>query len=143
MKPLLILIAVFFSSSAISSEPHTIQFIMKHDALKGLDVKNLSEVLWNKEKTALAFCTKEIPTKCYVVDSAQVVDVTALELANIGKLGLYSRQDYEKIISLPHKWLRTESDFYLVSFKTQAWRNGQRYTVKEPTLVKNGMYQGR
>ncbi|WP_448549353.1 hypothetical protein [Thalassotalea fusca] len=143
MKPLLIIVALFFCSSVISSEPDTIQFIMKHDVLKELDVRNLSEVIWNKEMTALAFCTKEIPNKCYVVDSVQVADVTALESANLGKLGLYSRQDYQKIISFPHKWLRTEKDFYLVSFKTQAWRNGQRYTVKEPALVENGKYQGR
>lgn len=134
---------MFISYAAQAIDKNAAALIRSHNELIEVGADQIENYLWNPSKTALAFCTLEQPNSCYIVDSTNVADVTAMEASNLGKLGFFSRKSYDKVVSLPVKWLKTENGLHLVMFKTQAWRNGQRYTVKEPTLAKNGKYSGR
>ena len=134
---------MFISFSAQAIDKNAAALIRSHNELIEIGSDKIENYLWNPTKTALAFCTLEQPNRCYIVDSKNVADVTAMEASNLGKLGLYPRKSYEKVVSLPVKWLKTEKELHLVLFKTQAWRKGKRYTVKEPTLAENGKYFGR
>ena len=64
-----------------------------------------------------------------------ISDVSLVESGNFGKLGTATRNKYEKYKTFPTKWLKTEGDYFQIEFTTQAWKNGQRYTVKEPLVV--------
>jgi len=44
---------------------------------------------------------------------------------------------------LPEEWLVNQDDIQMVKFKTHAWKNGKKYTVFEPVLIKDGRYYKR
>jgi len=100
-------------------------------------------VLWNAENSAVAFCVVEQESQCFIVAEETAINVSQVENANIGKLGITPKEKYEKVITFPTKWLQSNKNEYLVLFTTQAWLSGQRYTVKEPVFVKNGKYEVR
>jgi len=100
-------------------------------------------VLWNNEKSAIAFCVSEPESRCFIVVDESAIDVSQVENANIGKLGIAPKEKYERVITFPAKWLRSKTNEYMVSFTTKAWLSGQRHTVTEPVLVKNGKYTVR
>ena len=98
------------------------------------------KLIWSQDGSALAFCSKDKPIKCFVICNNESVDVSTVELSNLGKIGRYK---YEKINTFPLNWESNDSSGCMVWFKTQAWVDGQRYTVKEPVWVSNGKYYGR
>ena len=99
--------------------------------------------IWNSDKTASASCVlNKFPT-CQVVLNGKIIDVTKVTYSNIVKLGTLGIIDYEKVVTEPIEWLKNTNDIQLIKFRTQAWRNGQRYTVVEPVLIKNGKYSSR
>lgn len=102
-----------------------------------------STELWSNNKEALAVCINNDSNKCYVSIGNIKVDITKVEGANLGKLGIRSRNDYSKIINFPSKWLRASNNEYIVNITTQAWFESQRYTVTEPVYIKDGVYQQR
>ena len=102
-----------------------------------------SIVIWNSDKSASAFCSSDDMPVCHISINETNIDVSQVTITNIGKLGIAKIYDYEKVITKPIEWLKSSSDIQMVKFKTQAWRNGQSYTVTEPVLVKNGKYHVR
>lgn len=142
MKQSLLLLLMLFSA-LLRADESVLELLKKHDEFAVLEYDKIKSLLWNSTKTALAFCHSQNPTSCYIVDSEHAVNVSHTESANLGKLGLYNRSEYEKVITYSDKWLESQTDMYLVSFKTQAWLSEQRYTVSESTLVKNGTYSIR
>lgn len=103
------------------------------------------ESLWNGTKEVEAVCinSDDNKNKCFIQVGSDKFDVTSAENANLGKLGLATRDSYSKIISFPTKWLKSADGVYMVEITTQAWLHGQRFTVVEPALVKGGIYHQR
>lgn len=103
------------------------------------------ESLWNGTKEVEAVCINSDDNKntCFIQVGSDRFDVTSAEHANLGKLGLATRDSYSRIISFPTKWLKSADGVFMVEITTQAWLNGQRYSVIEPALVKGGIYHQR
>lgn len=100
-----------------------------------------SDTLWREDKNAYAYCKPDKETICAVVVGSVITDVSAIENKNIGKLGITPKEKYEKVITFPSKWLRSSSNGDLIEFTTQAWMQGQRYTVNGMVFVdNNGKY---
>lgn len=93
---------------------------------------NVNEILWRSDKNARAYCNK---TVCTVLVKGISTDVSAIENKNIGKLGVTPKADYDKVITFPSKWLRTNEYGDLIQFTTKAWLKGQRYTIKGIVFV--------
>ena len=96
-----------------------------------------SDVLWREDKSASAYCKKAKESVCFVVVGNNTTDVSIIENNNIGKLGIASKSQYDKVVTFPLLWKRTGSDGDLIIFTTQAWLNGQRYTTKGMVFVDN------
>jgi hypothetical protein len=96
------------------------------------------EIVWSKDRTALAFCDSAKDVNCFVVCNDKLANVSAVEKGNIGKLG--SNNKYDKLLTLPVRWESNDEDGCMFWFKTHAWLNGQRYTVEEPVYVTNGKF---
>ncbi len=105
--------------------------------------KETDEVIWNTDKTAYASCSNGVIPTCQVVVRGTKVDVSHVTYSNLGKLGIATADEYQKIVTKPISWLKNTTDIQMVEFKTHAWLNGKRYTVTEPVLVKDGRYFGR
>lgn len=99
--------------------------------------------LWSKDKKARAVCENSTSNRCYIVVAMTEIDISSVEGANLGKLGIRSSNEYSKIINFPSKWLKASNDEYLVNITTQAWFEAQRYTVTEPVYIKDGVYLPR
>ena len=99
--------------------------------------------IWSKQGNAVAFCLYENESKCYVIADKNIINVSQVENANIGKLGILRKSAYEKVLTTPVEWLDSGNENLIVSFKTEAWLSGKKYTVTEPVLIKNGEYQQR
>jgi len=96
-----------------------------------------SETLWREDKNAKAYCESSNETVCTVVVSDILTDVSVIEDKNVGKLGVAPKEKYEKVVTFPSKWLRSNSDGDLIVFTTLAWLQGQRYTVSGMVFVNN------
>ncbi len=94
-----------------------------------------SETLWRADKNAQAYCKSRNESVCTVVVRGVFTNVTAIENKNIGKLGITPKEKYEKVITFPSKWLRSTSEGDLIEFTTQAWLQGQRYTIRGMVFV--------
>ena len=103
------------------------------------------ESLWSENKDAEAVCINghEDSNSCFVIIGRLTVDITSVENGNLGKLGLRPRSAYSRIISFPSKWLKASENEYMVNITTQAWFEGQRYTVSEPVYIRDGIYYRR
>jgi hypothetical protein len=99
--------------------------------------------IWNSDKTASASCIENKFPTCQIQVNGRIIDVTPVTYSNIGKLGSWKIIDYDKVVTEPIEWLESTSTIQLVNFRTQAWRDGQRYTVTEAVLIKNGKYTTR
>lgn len=99
--------------------------------------------IWNSDGTASASCIENKFPTCQIRINERIIDVTPVIYSNIGKLGLWKIIDYDKVVTEPIEWLESTSSIQLVNFRTQAWRDGQRYTVTETVLIKNGKYTAR
>jgi hypothetical protein len=96
-----------------------------------------------QEAEAVCIVDHESGNSCFIIIRETEVDVTSVESANLGKLSLRSRDAYSKIISFPSKWLKASEEEYVVKITTQAWFEGQRYSVAERVYVTGGVYQQR
>jgi hypothetical protein len=114
-------------------------FFLTIFSLNGIAQETESE-LWNEERSASASCDKDDMPICKITISGVSVDVSQVTYSNLGKLGIYKLSEYERVVTFPTEWLQSNHEIHMVEFKTQAWRNGQRYTVSEPVLIKNGRY---
>ena len=98
--------------------------------------------LWNTKKTAVALTIRKAAgTLCFVLirqsqNRFMTVDVRNVESSNFGKLGS-PRMHYDRYETAPTKWLERDDSNYQVVFRTHAWKDGQRFTVKEPLIIKS------
>lgn len=99
--------------------------------------------IWNPERSAVAFCSHEGESRCYVISGENTINVSQVENANIGKLGTAKKEEYEKVVTTPVKWLKSENEILMVSFKTEAWLSGEKLSAIEPVVIKNGNYLQR
>ena len=100
-------------------------------------------MLWSNNKEAQAVCMNGDSNKCYVAIGKSKIDITKVEGANLGKLGIRPRNAYSKIINFPSKWLQASNNEYMVNITTQAWFEGQRYTITELVYIRGGVYYQR
>jgi hypothetical protein len=98
--------------------------------------------LWNSEKTAVAISLAggQKESLVYVFlrqkDGAFLaVNVSDVELGNIGKLGMAKRDGYSRIETKPVKWLIGFNDLFRIELNTKAWKDGKRYSVSEPLII--------
>lgn len=63
------------------------------------------------------------------------VDLSAVEGGNFGKLGR-RRAEYDRFETKPVEWIPRQDGLFQVKVQTQAWLDGQRYTVWEPVLFR-------
>ncbi|WP_143085082.1 hypothetical protein [Pseudoalteromonas denitrificans] len=99
------------------------------------------EILWRVDKNAFAFCNQAKRSTCFVIVNNTSTDVSLIENKNVGKLGVTSKEKYNRIVTFPSKWQRTDDNGDLIIFTTQAWLNGQRYTTSGMVFVdKQGKY---
>jgi hypothetical protein len=135
----IVLLFMFFPLSVLADQSCS-NFLKKHN----LDIVNIdSSCLWNNERTAIAVCSTEPVTKCFIVDSKNTTNVSRIQQSNLGKLGIAKKTKYESIQTKPKEWLSSKQNQYLVLFQTSAWFNDQRYTVSGPAAVTNGEYRGQ
>ena len=98
--------------------------------------------LWTKNKRAAAVSiVDDSGTHVYVVlivpdSDFLVADITPIERGLFGKLGRADRSEYERFETKPVEWLEETDDHFLLDVRLRAWRNGQRYTVSGPVIVK-------
>lgn len=104
--------------------------------------QGLENAVWKEDRSAVAVCFRRDGTTLCVVafrdgDRYSISDVSKVEGANFAKLG-FSRFTFEKYLTEPVEWNETNraiyTDFGLkvwrqITFRTQAWKNGQRYSV--------------
>ena len=134
-----ILLFLFYPLYAFSDESCS-NFLEKHTLDN--DVVDLA-CLWNESHTAVAVCLKKVTTKCFVIDSENITDVSKIEQSNLGKLGIAKKAEYKSVQTKPIEWLSSKENLFLVSFQTRAWLKGQRYTVAGPAAVTNGEYHAQ
>jgi hypothetical protein len=92
--------------------------------------RNAAAITLPRQKGVLALVLLKQPGGDYLT-----VDVSQVEAANLGKLGLKGRRVYERIETTPLEWLSREDGHLQITFRTRAWSGGQRYTVTEPLLL--------
>lgn len=109
----------------------------------GVSSEEVNTSVLNSDGAARASCSNIGIPVCQVVVGEVEVDVSQVTFVNLGKLGIAKKEDYEKIVTKPVKWLKSTVELQIIEFQTQAWRNGQRYTVSEPVLINNGKYNVR
>jgi hypothetical protein len=101
----------------------------------------LESGLWNSNRTAIAVSITQPKASVVFVflrqtnDTYLAADASGVEGGNFGKLGR-SRTEYERFETTPVEWLHREDGWFQVRMRTRAWRDGQRYTVSEPLLIK-------
>ncbi|WGL16528.1 hypothetical protein PVT68_17420 [Microbulbifer bruguierae] len=84
-----------------------------------------------------------IESKCFVISGNNKFDISKVESANLGKIGVRKRADYSKIISFPSKWLKASDAELMVEITTKAWCEGKQHTLVEPVYIKGGVYLQR
>lgn len=103
-----------------------------------------SKVVWSEDKNSHAFCTNTSKPECYLVCEEQLVNVSQVINSNLGKLGTSRRNEYEKVITFPTRWIDHKSEQgCMFEFKTQAWKQEKRYSVYELVYVEGGTFHSR
>ena len=99
----------------------------------------IKAAMWKKDLSAVAFSFHRPKGSLCILIIRQptgdynVVKINHAESANFGRLG-FGRDHYERFRSKPLRWEDRDDVFYLI-YQTQAWRKGQRYTVRSPIVV--------
>ena len=98
--------------------------------------------LWTDDGTAAAV---SIPmdnrTGVYVLlvrpnGEYTIADISRIERGLFTTLGLATPADYEKYETQPVEWITLEDGNLLLKVRLQAWRDGQRYTVSAPVIIR-------
>jgi len=144
-KNFIILIAIILIAVQVMAEESFEDISHQIAAKAQIDVNlvkdGIKSGLWNSEKTAAALSiNKSGGSLCLVLikrpnKSFIVVDVSNVEYGNFGKFG-YPRSYYDRYETTPVEWLKRDDSHFQIVFRTRAWKDGQRYTVKEPLIVK-------
>ncbi|MEM6819049.1 MAG: hypothetical protein AAF578_09660, partial [Pseudomonadota bacterium] len=62
--------------------------------------------------------------------------ITPIEQALVGKLGTFDKSEYEHLETPPAEWLSKSYDHWVLSVRFEAWRDGRRYIVDGPVVIK-------
>ena len=144
--PALILSALVAAASAGESRIDAAllaaaQNAMPEEIAANQRIRALESGLWNSNRTALAVSITQPKASVVFVFLRQTngtylaADASGVAGGNFGKLGR-PRTDYERFETTPAEWLHREDGWFQVRMRTRAWRDGQRYTVSEPLLIK-------
>jgi len=68
----------------------------------------------------------------------KAADVSGVEAASLGVLGISKKADYDRVETTPIEWLPRDDGRFQVVMRTRAWKAGQRYTVSERLLITSG-----
>ena len=105
-------------------------------------VKAVNGGVWNPSRTAVAISINlaSKPSILFVflrLESSQykAVDVSRVEAANLGVLGISRKADYDRVETVPMEWIERDDGKVQVVLRTRAWKEGQRYTVSERLLI--------
>ena len=99
--------------------------------------------LWTNDGTAAAV---SIPmdnrTGVYVLLEREdgeytIADISRIEDGLFTKLGLAKPVDYDRYETLPVEWIALEGGDLLLKVRLQAWRDGRRYTVSGPVIIRS------
>lgn len=137
------------AANVLAAEPHIDEALIVA-ALKALPretssnkvVQVLQTGLWNTNRTAVAVSFVKPKASVIVVFLRQpngaylATDASGVEDGNFGKLGIGGRAGYERFETVPVQWLRRDDQLFQVVMRTRAWKNGKRYTVSEPLIIK-------
>jgi hypothetical protein len=107
-------------------------------------IRALETGLWNSNRTAVVVSVSQQHPKESVVfvflrqpdGTYLAADASRVEAGNFGKLGLLPRTDYKRFETTPIEWLHRDDGLFQVRIRTRAWRDGQRYTVYEPLIIR-------
>jgi hypothetical protein len=98
--------------------------------------------VWNDNRTAAAISIpSENRTNIYVLlvhpdDQHVAIDISRIEDGLFAKLGTADRTEYEKYESTPIEWEALENGKLLLTVRLRVWRDGQRYTVSGPVIIR-------
>jgi hypothetical protein len=98
--------------------------------------------LWNSNKTAIAVCIKRPKASLNFVlirghnGNYLPVDISGVELPNLGKIGIAGPSAYRRIETRPIKWLHRDDGMFQIVMQTRAWRGRKRFTVSEPLVIR-------
>lgn len=120
-----------------------IAFLMLLIALSFCSHADQETSLWSENKEAKAVCVNSTKTSCFIFIGNHKVDISQVENINLGKLGIKARDTYSKVKSFPSKWLKSDDGEFIVVITTEAWLEGELYTVSEPVYVKGWVYLSR
>ena len=119
------------------------EVLLEEISLEGLE-EVLGKGLWNSNRTAVAISIPMPPPKAsrsfiflYQPDGTFLAcDASGVEGGNFGKLGTAKRERYDRYETTPIKWLSRDDGYFQVMMQTRAWKDGQRYTVAEPLVIR-------
>jgi hypothetical protein len=105
-------------------------------------VKALDAGVWNSNRTAVAISIPATSKSSILFvflksNSGQykAVDVSGVEAANLGVIGISRNTDYARVATTPVAWLHRDDGRFQVVMRTRAWKAGQRYSVSENLLL--------
>ena len=108
-------------------------------------VRAVNDGVWNSSRTAVAISINMAskPSILFVflkLDSGRykAADVSGVEAASLGVLGMSKKADYDRVETTPIEWLPRDDGRFQLVMRTRAWKAGQRYTVSERLLITSG-----
>jgi hypothetical protein len=105
-------------------------------------VQALGKGLWNTNKTAVAIAIAKPKASLIYVFLRQTsgkylaVDVSDLEGANFGHLGIAGRAGYDRFETIPIQWLHRDDGLFEIMMRTRAWKGRQRYSTSGALVIK-------
>lgn len=108
-------------------------------------VKVLQAGLWNSNRTGVAISLPRQKAKGSLVfvflrqtnGVYLAVEASGVEGGNLGKLGIAGPAPFDRIETTPIRWHAHEDGVFHVEMRTRAWKDGKRYTVSEPLLIRS------
>lgn len=98
-----------------------------------------ASALWNADRSAAAVHSR-VDGRARVLAFVRqddgtfaTVDLSEVENRNLGKLGR-NGPAYKRVETRALQWIDRKDGLLQLRVRTQAWRQGQRYTVEEPVL---------
>lgn len=98
--------------------------------------------IWNDDRTAGAVSIPgDSRSNIYVLlllpnGDHKTTDISRIEDGLFAKLGTAERSEYERYETTPIEWKTLEDGDFLLKVRLRAWRDGQRYTVSGPVIVR-------
>ena len=106
-------------------------------------VRVLRAGIWDSNKTAVAISLARPKASLIFAFLRQTnakylaVDVSGIEGANLGVIGIAKYAAYDRVETTPIKWLPRDDGLFQILVRTRAWKSGQRYTVSgAPAVIK-------